>query len=180
MKHVILSLITFATLNSFAANTSVYTSVKVEDCKTIEDSSKDPNAEIDFYTGHCKGLAGYTAVVSGGDIRYSLSLIYKNQEVTLTRIGAFHDMGSDKIEWRGLANSKGQLVKAQSLIYRLSISRHQDDLGDVKNDQNLFVVRLNGLNSCVVGVVKQSGTMNEEARAIADQAHSLPCLLDVN
>lgn len=169
---IFLAVVTISTIAN-AKSDSVYTSVAVEDCKTIEASWLEQEPEIDYYTGHCTGKDGYKVVISGGDIRYSLSLIYKGTEVTLTNIGAFHDMGSEKIEWRGSVNKDGKINSFHSLIYRLSIADYATDY--VENVDTLFVVRLKGANSCVIGTVKQSLDMNEQARAIADD-QSLPCL----
>lgn len=174
MKMLILiSSVMWATI-SFAASDSVYTSVAYADCKVIKDSNLEPEPEIDYYTGHCAGKAGYTVVVSGGDIRYSISLIYQNNEINLTNIGAFHDVGSSKVEWRGPVGKNGKIKSYNSLIYRLNITHYNED-DTMTNDDEMFVVRLNGAKSCLIGRVPLSQNMNEQARAIADDL-SKPCL----
>jgi len=172
-----LSMILFLMLSAptaFAASASRYTSVAPKDCRTIESSELVKNPEIDYYTGHCPGFDGYTVVISGGDLRYSLGLIYRGRNLNFTRIGSFHEMGSTKIEWRGPVDSNGGVRRFNSLIYRLSIQAFDDQPGP-RNFTRLFVVRLNGTRSCLIGTVEPSATMNAEARAIADDL-SRPCL----
>ena len=168
MKALILLTSLLLPLSSFAESksSSIYTSVAVKDCKTIESSENEAEPEIDYYTGHCEGKNGYTVQISGGDIRYSLSLIYGGEQVEFTRIGAFHDMGSDKVEWRGKVNKDGSVTKFHSLIYRLNIHGYGENYDESRD--SLFVVRLNGKKSCLIGQVEQSKNMNAEARKIAD------------
>jgi hypothetical protein len=171
MRSLLLVTALLVPLSSLAQGraASVYTSVAEDDCTTIDSSDSDPEAEIDYYTGHCRGKNGFIVQISGGDIRYSLSLLYKGKEIRFTQIGYFHDMGSSKVEWRGLTNGDGSVTKFHSLIYRLKI----DDYGQSRD--TLFVVRLNGLRSCLIGNVQQSAKMNEAARKIADDM-TKPCL----
>ena len=81
---------------------SAYTSVKPEDCITVESDSLLPpeEREIDFYTGQCAGFGAYSVIVSGGDARYNLDLKYKDTLIELDKLMSFHDLGSDKVEWR--------------------------------------------------------------------------------
>lgn len=156
---------------AFAKTASVYTSVDTKDCKTIEGGELDPDSEIDHYTGHCAGKDGYTVVVSGGDLRYALSLIIQGEEIKFTNIGAFHDMGSKKIEWRGNADASGRISKFDALIYRLTIANPDGQ----SSKETLYVVRLDGKKTCLIGEVQQAPNMNAQARAIADDL-ARPCL----
>ena len=101
-------------LNAYAANDSVYTSVAQKDCNVTESSEFKRNPEIDFLTMFCDGKGGYRVKISGGDLRYPLFLISGGRTITLTEISAFHELGSDRIEWRGPANTN----RFTSLIYQ--------------------------------------------------------------
>lgn len=169
MKAFILFAIVAISAVAQAKSESVYTSIDVDDCKVISAAWLEKEPEIDHYTGHCAGKDGYTVVISGGDERYDLSLIYQGAEVNLTNIDGFHDLAGLKVEWHSEI-SQGTKSPFHSLIYRMSES---DDNGDAT--ETLYVVRLKGAQSCVVGKVAQSANMNKKARAIADDL-SLPCL----
>ncbi len=178
MKSVLFLVLVGMSAGASAKMASEYTSVATNDCKTIASSQNEVEPEIDYYTGHCEGRAGFTTIVSGGDIRYSLSLLYRGEEINFTEIRSFHDMGSDLIEWRGIEKN-GKIEEYTSLIYRLKISTPDAWPDKPLSQDNLFVVRLNGIKSCLVGIVPQSSNMNERARAIADMP-SLRCLGAVN
>lgn len=151
------------------ANDSTYTNVDVDSCTTIETSEGNPDAEIDYYTGICRGVDSYQVKISGGDLRYGLSLIYKGQEIEdLTKISSFHDMGSTKIEWRYEKNSRGQKIY-KALIFR--IRAYENDT----NVDYLHVVKLNGSDSCTVAVLTGLENMNEAARKIADSIDNYSC-----
>ncbi|MEM7646350.1 MAG: hypothetical protein AAF203_05530 [Pseudomonadota bacterium] len=154
---------------------SKYTSVKPADCFAANSSELELEPEIDFYEGTCPAFGGYVVEISGGDIRYSLSLHYGKKKIDLPRPGAFHDMGSDVIEWRfNRHNSNGHgPFHPNALIYRLNVA---DDLTEgPKNIDRLIVVRLNKEKSCVIGDLSKVKDMNKKARAIADDFSS-PCL----
>lgn len=171
MKTILISLIAAFSVSAFAKieNKSVYTSVDPQDCITIESSEFQTDPEIDYYTAECAGFGGYKAIVSGGDIRYNLSLNFEGQDITLARPPSFHDLGSKMIEWR-YEQDPNKSVKLTSLIYRLTVT----DGADGTNSDVLYVVRLNGAKSCLIGAVS-SGDLNERAREIADDA-SAQCL----
>ncbi len=175
MKLKILSLLLISSQAFGANNTdiqSVYTSIEDADCKTIKVATEtDP---IDFYTGECVGLDGYSVLVTGGDLRYSIELKVDEKTVELTHLGAFHSPGSDKIEWRGPV--KNGEVQPYALIFRLNIDDSFDQNDLPVGTDSLFVVRLDGAQSCVIGVVRQQSEMNNKARAIADDI-KLPCLV---
>ena len=170
MKQILIFVSILVSGSAFAANQSTYTSIAKADCQTIQDSENEKDAPIDYYTGHCPGKNGYTVVISGGDLRYSLSLKFGRKEINLTQIGSFHDLGADKVEWRGPRG--GQYT---SIIYRLNIA--QGDEG--KDKSYLYVARLAGANTCIIGIVPPGANMNQQARDLADDEY-LPCLSKAN
>lgn len=141
---------------------SVYTDIKA-DCITVSNATE--KAPIDFFTSECKAFAGFTLKISGGDLRYGPELKFEGAEIDLQRPGRFHDMASQKVEWvydlTQDEEGSGSLA-FKALIYRLSVS---DATGDASRDQALlYVVRLNGKKSCVIGTAQT----NEAARKLAD------------
>lgn len=164
MSSLLIGMSLLTGTSASAQYASIYTSVKPADCQTIKSSDLDQDAPIDYYTGECVGLDGYKVIISGGDLRYSLSLKYESQHLIFTQIGQFHDMGASRIEWRGLIGQDGRVKGYTSLIYRLSIA----DAEGGPDDEKLFVVRLSGSDSCLIGVVDRSPNMNRTARKIAD------------
>ncbi len=167
MKLFAVTLIALFSSAAFAANQSKYTSVHENACVTIEDSKLNPNSEIDYYTGYCKGFNEYAVVISGSDLRYNLSLLYQGNEVKFPAPQGFYGPGSNNIEWRGTVNKDGSLTQFHSLIYRLNIEYVGANGNSVQED-HLYVVRLAGLKSCVIGDIGPVANMNVEARKIAD------------
>lgn len=166
LKNIWIAFFILAATNKVMANDSVYTSVAVKDCLTIESSELEEQAEIDYYYGQCPGLDGYQVYVQGGDIRYNLQMAYNGVAIRLPQLAAFHDLGSDKIEWRYKRTSKGVILKA--LIYRLSYQDYNVETEEFFETSKLYVVKLDGPTSCLAGEVAASNTMNLEARNIAD------------
>ncbi|MCO5113348.1 MAG: hypothetical protein M9899_04140 [Bdellovibrionaceae bacterium] len=150
---------------------SVYTSLNIQDCLTVESVMLLPEEEreIDYYTGVCPSYGGYTVGVSGGDLRYSLFLSYNGTEISLPSYYQFHETGN-LAEWRYALKSTGfhsNELQLKALIYRIYYSDY-DTNGNEVNKSNLIVVRLNKEKSCVIGIVPQQKDMNLAARKIAD------------
>jgi hypothetical protein len=179
MKNLLLlSMLFSAAIASAAKYDSDYTSVAVSDCKTIA-SYQDPYVEIDYYDRECAGKAGYIVNVAGGNLRYSPDLVYQGALIDLRTLidlpnpMSFHDVGSNKVEWRyRLSKGKKEYV---ALIYRINADNYDEKTGDFKSSSTLYVIRLKGADSCLVGKVERSADMNKRARAIADD-ETLPCI----
>jgi hypothetical protein len=162
--------LTTSGLAQAAKMTSTYTSIEQKDCKVISSSELETEPEIDHLDMECPGAGGYQVAVSGGDIRYPLFLISNNLRIQLTNYYSFHQVASNKIEWRGIKSTNGK-VNYKTLIYRMGVA----DQNGVDHSE-LLVVKLAGLNSCIVGKVLESKNMNEKARKIADVADQLKCI----
>ncbi len=152
---------------------SVYTSLEAKDCMTIDGSDLYQDPEIDFYTGECPGFGGYQTIVSGGDVRYNVSLKFQEQTIELENLASFHDAGT-KAEWRieRLKTNDGFSAKPSALIYRLNFDDYSEATGKSFTNTMLVVARLNGLKTCVIGRVPRSNDMNQKAREIADNANA--------
>lgn len=156
-----------------AANTidSVYTSLKTEDCKTLE-SHPD---EAGWYKGRCKGTAGYQLDLTEGDLRQSLTVITpQNKEFPLELwanvSGGFSALG-EKAEWR--VQKTANKTQPIALIVRFNVS--EDPEKPEKNTSYLVVSKITADKSCVTDVVKPSTTANETARKLADTAANKAC-----
>lgn len=173
MKATFVSL--FVLVGSFAleANAqllSTYTSVHDSTCVIYDAASLHKEPEIDFLTQECAGLGGYQVMISGGDLRYPLHLVYNGKEIELSRVGAFHQVGSKQIEW--LFNRVDKKAVYKALIHRINYS----DPSGTKDLTMLIVTKLAGENTCPVAVVTASADMNKKARAIAEKADLMSCL----
>jgi hypothetical protein len=62
------------------SNQSVYTSLGEKQCRTV----KSAEAGDDGYEGRCRGVGGYTLLLSEGDLRQNITVI--------TRKGAKHSL----------------------------------------------------------------------------------------
>ncbi|RZA05657.1 MAG: hypothetical protein EOP11_12330, partial [Proteobacteria bacterium] len=126
MKNLLLAL-TFSLPNlAFAAPTSewksVYTNLKT-DCVAI--SAANDKAEIDFSDSECKAFGGYELHISGGDLRYGPSLSFKGEPLEIGRPGAFHDPGSEKLEWIYLKTTEADgagTIAWKGFVYSLSVA----------------------------------------------------------
>jgi hypothetical protein len=137
---------------------SVYTDL-TKDCVTISRATN--KAEIDFADQECKAFGGYQLNIAGGDVRYAPKLKYHGENINLHNPGAFHDMGSNKVEWIYFStmDEAGQgSLKWVGWIYRLSVSRPNG----TESDSILYAVRLDGENSCALGTAQT----NEQARRL--------------
>ena len=173
MKSVLLFLVVLAGVFAAQANAallSTYTSVKDATCVIYDAAALHPKPEIDFLTQECAGLGGYQVMVEGGDLRYPMHLVYNGLKITLSNVGAFHQLGSDKIEWL-YARANGQ-VNYKALIHRINYA----DPSGAKDLTMLIVTKLAGEKTCPVAIVTASADMNQKARAIAEKTDSMSCL----
>lgn len=180
MKSTLIILALLVSGSALALETQ-YTSIDHKDCVVRSSSEMEKEPEGDFYDAECAGLGGYQVTISGGDIRYDLKLSYHGQEVRkLVTTGAFHDMGAKKIEWRykrekvDVFNSK---IVYKALIFRINYAHYEEgqEHGPVNRD-SLYVVKLDGANSCTVAIVPQSKDMNKKARVISNDIGNQVCL----
>jgi hypothetical protein len=192
MKNIFaLTVITFSVyVNSANAEAlSSYTGVNVEkDCVVAASSETQKDAEIDFLEAECPGLGGYRVYLEGGDLRYGLKLGFGNKKIDIDKTSAFHDMGSEKIEWvyeRTVKDVKEEDfiiskhgIKYLALIYRINYSKYDEKTEKETNTTKLIVTKLNGEKSCVVAEVEASDDMNAKAKAIAAKSASLECPKD--
>lgn len=172
MKSLLLisSLILPSILMAEARFHSILTSVEPQSCVTLESSEFEAEPEIDYLVQECPGLGGYQVFIRGGDLRYPLHLRYQGQEIELTHLFSFHEVGAKVIEWVYTRGPEGT-VRYEALIHRLSFDNHEGH-----DDSVLVVTKLDGARSCPVALIRSSKTMNMEARGLAEKAADLKCL----
>lgn len=169
MRTLILAIMILFAFGSFAGE-SVYTSVKTEDCITLNSSDFDEEFGIDYYDGICRGQGPYTVKIFGGDIRYSLGLLYRGQEIfNLTKTTAFHDLGSNRVEWRYQIGTDGK-KDLKALIFRINAFEVDTEV------EMLHVVKIDKLKTCTVTVLRNQKNMNQKARKIADKIDEQSCM----
>jgi hypothetical protein len=144
---------------------SVYTGVAPKDC--IEIAKTAENTEGDFYEAECPSYGGYRLRLSGGDLRYHPELQFGGEPIQLSMPGSFHDMASENVEWIYSAarekDGSGEL-EWRALIFRLKVSNPEGG----QDRSVLYVVRLNGAKSCLLGMA----STNEEARSLAQDQNA--------
>lgn len=171
MKHLILLIVMAFSASAVAAYDYEYTSVRTEDCITLDSSEFDDPQEIDYYSGICRGQGPYVITVSGGDIRYSIDLLYRGNPIGgLTKTNAFHNPGSDVVEWRYQVSSSGTRT-LKALIFRINADDGQG--GDV---DLMHIVKLNKESTCTVAVLSNVTNLNQRARQVADNIDAYTCL----
>ena len=172
---VLLSLIAIALCAATAvaqSNRSVYTALGDKDCRKI----KSAEAGDDGYEGHCRGTAGYSLLLSEGDLRQNITVITpKGAEHSLDLwsvvSGGFSSLGP-KAEWR-LALQNGKLVPV-ALILRYNAS--EDPESPNKLTSYLAVAKITPSEICVTEKISPGPKANEDARRAADAASTKPCL----
>ena len=154
------------------SNQSVYTSLGVKQCRTI----KSAEAGDDGYEGRCRGVAGYTLLLSEGDLRQNITVITPkgakhSLELWDVISGGFSSVGP-KAEWR-MAMQNGKLSPV-ALIVRYNAN---EDV-DAPNKQNsyLAVSKITPTEICVTDKILPGPNANEDARRAADTAATKPCL----
>jgi hypothetical protein len=164
-KLLMIVLLTAGTsLVSFAQNTSVYTSLKTKDCKTIESNTEGAG----WYRGLCPGAGGYKLELTEGDLRQSIIVIApgkKEFDLEFMRISSRFSAVGERAEWR----MKGQTPVG--LIVRFNVS--VDDEGG--QSSSLIVIKISKSESCVTEVIGPSKSQNVLARRAADNAKNAAC-----
>jgi hypothetical protein len=154
------------------SNRSVYTPLGDKDCRKI----KSAEAGDDGYEGRCPGTAGYSLLLSEGDLRQNITIITPKgtqQSLDLWSVvsGGFSSVGP-KAEWR-LASQNGKLVPV-ALILRYNAS--EDPESPNKITSYLAVAKITLTTICVTDKISPGPKANEDARRAADAASTKPCL----
>ena len=154
------------------SNRSVYTTLEAKQCRTLRSNS----SEAGDYLGKCPGVAGYTLLVSEGDLRQNIEIVTPRgakHSLDLWEVvsGGFSSLGP-KAEWR-MAKQKGKLSPV-ALIVRYNASENAAD--STKTNSYLAVAKITADAVCVTDKISPSANANELARRAADEAATKPCL----
>ena len=155
---------------------STYTSLNPKACKTI----KSTTAEGGYYLARCPGAAGYTLLLEEGDVRQNITVVTpgkKKYSLDLWTVvsPAFSSVGP-KAEWRLTTQNKKTTPTA--LIVRFNAS--EDSSNPEKTTSYLAVTKITETEICVTDRVPPGPKANEEARRLADEALTKPCLKSLN
>ena len=154
------------------ANRSVYTPIGDKQCRTL----KSAEAGDDGFEARCRGTAGYSLILSEGDLRQNITVITpKGAEHSLELwsvvSGGFSSVGP-KVEWR-LATRNGKAVPV-ALIIRYNAN--EDPEAPNKLMSYLAVAKITATEICVTEKIMPGAKANEDARRAADAASTKPCL----
>ena len=161
-----------ATPAAAQSNRSVYTGLGDKQCRKI----KSAEAGDDGYEGRCRGTAGYSLILSEGDLRQNITVITPKgaqHSLDLWNVvsGGFSSVGP-KAEWR-VASQKGKPVPV-ALIIRYNAS--EDPESPNKLTSYLAVAKITPTEICVTDKISPGAKANEDARRAADAASTKPCL----
>ena len=150
------------------SNRSVYTSLGEKQCRTLK-SAMDGD---DGYEARCRGTAGYTLLLSEGDLRQNITVVTPQgtkHSLDLWSVisGGFSSVGP-RAEWRIIRQ------KPAALILRYNASEDPDQPN--KLTSYLAVTKITASEICVTDKIPPGATANEDARRAADAAASKPCL----
>ena len=170
--------ISLASVTTVAAqsNRSVYTPIGDKQCRII----KSHEAGDEGFEARCRGAAGYTLLLSEGDLRQNITVITphgKEQSLDLWSVvsSGFSSVGP-KAEWRIATQNKKSVPVALILRY----SANEDATQPNKLLSYLVVTKLTPTEICVTDKISPGPTANEDARRAADASSSKSCLKDRN
>jgi hypothetical protein len=170
MRLVIILLACVATAAA-QSNRSIYTPIGDKQCRML----KSHEAGDDGFEARCRGTAGFSLILSEGDLRQNLTVITpKGTEHSLELwsvvSSGFSSVGP-KVEWR--LNGKGAPL---ALIIRYNAS--EDPEAPNKLMSYLAVAKITANEICITDKISPGPNANEDARRAADAASSKPCLKD--
>ena len=153
-------------------NSSVYTPLAEKQCKTV----KGPESQTGDYEGRCRGVAGYSLIVTEGDLRQNVTVVTPkgtkhSLELWDVISGGFSSVGA-KAEWR-MARQNGKLAPV-ALIIRYNAN--DDPESPNKQSSYLAVTKITANEICVTDKINPGANANENARRAADAAADKPCL----
>jgi len=158
------------------SNRSVYTAISDKQCRTI----KSHEAGDDGFAARCRGIAGYTLLLSEGDLRQNITVITpqgKEHSLELWSVisGGFSSVGP-KAEWRIARQNKKSVPVALIFRYNVNDDAEKPD----KLTRYLSVAKITPTEICVTDKILPGPTANEDARRAADAASTKSCLKNRN
>jgi hypothetical protein len=165
-------LIACAVTTAAQTNRSVYTPIGDKQCRTI----KSAEAGDDGYEARCRGAAGYTLLLSEGDLRPNITVITPQgakHSLDLWDVisGGFSSVGP-KAEWR--------MAKSAPVALILRYNASEDPDKPDKRTSYLAVTKITPTEICVTDKISPGPTANEDARRAADASSTKSCLKNRN
>ena len=165
---IALSLLMAAQTNA-QPQTSIYTSLSERSCKKLKSTGDD-------YLGRCRGVAGFSLLLAEGDLRQNILVVTPggarhSLELWSVVSPAFSAVGP-KAEWR--VTSQNQKPTPVGLIIRYNAS--EDPEKPEKKTSYLVVTKITASEICVTDKLRAGPNSNEQARRLADEAGTKPCL----
>ena len=156
------------------ANESSYTSIASKDCKVTKTYEHNMGASVT-----CEPFEQFSVEVSDDDARMSITIKHHGieypQRYTRAVSPLFSTLG-EKIEWR---YSKNESYAPHAFIARFNASIEDEHApSGHKERSSLVVSKIDKHSICVVGVIPPQKNQNVLARALADKAKSMPCLVE--
>lgn len=177
LKFTILA-VSFACVTTAAAQTnrSVYTPIGDKQCRMI----KSAEAGDDGYEARCRGTAGYSLLLSEGDLRQNITVITPqgtkhSLELWHVVSGGFSSVGP-KAEWRMATQNKKSVPIALILRYNANEDPDKPD----KSTSYLAVAKITPTEICITDKISPGATANEDARRAADASSTKSCLKNRN
>ena len=126
----------------------------------------------DGYEARCRGTAGYTLLLSEGDLRQNITVVTPkgtkhSLDLWTVVSGGFSSVGP-KAEWRLTKQ------KPTALIIRYNAS--EDPEQPNKLTSYLAVTKITAGEICVTDKIPPGAKANEDARRAADESANKPCL----
>ena len=168
MRLVIVLLACVATAAA-QSNRSVYTPIGDKQCRTL----KSAEAGDDGFEARCRGAAGYSLILSEGDLRQNITVITpqrKEHSLELWSVvsSGFSSVGP-KVEWRVTRQNK-----PVALILRYNAN--EDATQPNKLLSYLVITKITSTEICVTDKIPPGPKANEDARRAADAASTKSCL----
>jgi hypothetical protein len=177
-KHWLLLAIALIAVTHVEAQTtrSVYTSLDPKSCKTLESTS----SEGGYYKARCTGTAGYSLLLEEGDVRQNITVVTPRRTKHSLNLWtvvspAFSSVGP-KAEWR--LTIQGRKVTPTAVIIRYNAS--EDSSNPEKTTSYLVVTKITATEICVTDRVSPGPKANDDARRLADESATKPCLKTPN
>ena len=173
MNHQIILGLALLGLSAFSIEAqtqpSVYTGLSEKECRKLKSTNDD-------YLGRCRGVGGYSLIVSEGDLRQNVEVITpkgtKHSLELWSVVSSAFSMLGPKAEWR-VTKQNGKTVPA-ALILRYNAN--EDPEQPEKKTSYLVVTKITATEICVTDKVTPGPKANDEARRLADEAATKPCL----
>jgi hypothetical protein len=154
------------------ANRSVYTPIGEKQCRMV----KSAEAGDDGFEARCRGTAGYSVILSEGDLRQNLTVITPqgaehSLELWSVVSSGFSSVGP-KIEWRIATQNK----KATPVALIIRYNANEDAERPGKLTSYLAIAKITATEICITEKIPSGPKANEEARRAADVAADKSCL----